>query len=72
MSKRKGGTHVYIQVTAGQDSAITVMRRKLEKVPWHETDTVILLRLVETQDPCRKKRKLWWFKVFIYEILYLD
>ena len=68
VGKRKDGTHVYIQVTAGQHSAVTARRRKLEKVPWHESDTVILLRLVETQDPFRKKRKLWWFKVCMYEI----
>lgn len=67
MGKRKDGSVVYVQVTTGQHSAVTARRRKLEKVPWHESETIILLRLVETQDPFSKKRKLWWFKVFIYD-----
>ena len=33
VGKRPDGTHVYIQATAGQYSAVTARRRKLEKIP---------------------------------------
>jgi len=36
------GHKVFIQATAGQDAAVTQRRRKLEKYPWHESDTVLV------------------------------
>ena len=67
VGKRSDGSHVYIQTTAGQDSAVTARRRKLEKIPWHESDTVQLVQLRQTEDPANARRKLWFFRVHIYE-----
>jgi hypothetical protein len=66
VGKRPNGTHVYLQVTAGQDSAVTARRRKLEAIPWHPTDTVQLLQLVQTPDPANGRRTLWFFRVHEY------
>jgi hypothetical protein len=68
MGKRSDGTGVYIQVTAGQDSAVTQRRRKLEAIPWLRSDTVLLLQLRQTEDPANARRKLWFFRVHVYEI----
>ena len=67
VGKKADGSHVYIQTTAGQYSAVTARRRKLEKIPWHPTDTVELLQLVQTIDPANARRKLWFFRVHYYE-----
>jgi hypothetical protein len=63
VGKRSDGTHVYIQVTAGQAQAVTARRRKLEKIPWHETDHLELLQLIQTEDPANARRKIWYFRV---------
>ena len=63
VGKTASGQHVYLQVTAGQSSAVTARRRKLEAIPWHKTDTVELLQLIQTEDPANARRKLWWFRV---------
>lgn len=67
VGKRIDGSHIYIQTTAGQHAAVTVRRRKLEKIPWHPTDTVELLQLVQTIDPANARKKLWFFRVHYYE-----
>ena len=66
VGKKDDGSHVYIQVTAGQDSAVTTRRRKLEKYPWHISDDVYLLQLRQTEDPANARRKLWFFRVHYY------
>jgi len=66
VGKTIDGSHVYIQVTAGNDTQVTKRKRKLEKVPWHDTDTVELLQLVQTINPNHKARKFWWFRVSVY------
>lgn len=66
VGKHQDGSHVYLQVTAGQSSAVTARRRKLEKIPWHESDTVELLQLVQTENPANARRKLWFFRVHVY------
>lgn len=66
VGKRADGSHVYVQVTAGGASAVTARRRKLEVIPWHATDKVQLLQLIQTEDPANGKRKLWFFRVHIY------
>ena len=66
VGKYDDGSHVYIQATAGQHSAVTARRRKLEKYPWHSTDTVLLLQLVQTEDPANARKKLWFFRVHEY------
>lgn len=67
VGKRANGAHTYLQVTAGGNSAVTGRRRKLEKIPWHVTDTVQLLQLVQTDNPGKGSRKLWFFRVHEYE-----
>jgi len=67
VGKKEDGSHIYIQTTAGQHSAVTARRRKLEKIPWHSTDTVELLQLIQTIDPANARRKLWFFRVHWFE-----
>ena len=69
IGKKADGSHVYIQATAGQNSAVTARRRKLEKIPWHESDTVELVQLIQTEDPANARRKLWFFRVHYYHKL---
>ena len=47
VGKQPDGSHVYAQVTAGQSEAVRTRRRKLDAIPWHESDTVLLLQLVQ-------------------------
>ena len=63
IGKRWDGTMVYLQATAGQDSAVTARRRKLEKIPWHYDDLVLICRLIQEQDPDNKRKKNWFFRV---------
>ncbi len=63
MGKRKDGSCVYLQATAGQYSAVSARRKKLEKVPWLSTDTVRVLQLINTIDPANARKKLWFFRV---------
>jgi len=67
VGKKKDGSHVYIQATAGQHSAVTSRRRKLENIPWHKTDTIELLQLVQTEDPVNARRKLWFFRIHCFD-----
>lgn len=63
VGKRQDGSHVYIQATAGQSESLRVRRRKLERVPWHESDAVLVLQLTWTPDPANARRRKWWFRV---------
>lgn len=67
VGKTQSGVHVYAQATAGSHSAVTARRRKLEAIPWHPSDLVYVLQLVEQQDPANARRKAWWFRVHEYE-----
>jgi len=67
VGKAPSGKHVYVQVTTGQSSAVSVRRRKLEQIPWHPTDAVDLIQLIHTLDPNDARKKRWWFKVHRYE-----
>ena len=69
VGKKSDGSHIYIQTTAGQYAAVTARRRKLEKIPWHPTDTVELLQLIQTIDPANARKKLWFFRVHCYKRL---
>lgn len=66
VGKNKKHTY-YVQVTAGQDSAVTARRRKLEAIPWLPSDVVELLQLRQTEDPANARRKLWFFRVHRYD-----
>lgn len=63
MGMRKGGTKVFAQVTCGGNTALSVRRKKLEKYPWHPTDTVIVLQMVERQDVADQRKTAWFFRV---------
>lgn len=65
VGKRPNGSHVYIQATAGQNEAVRVRRRKLDVVPWHDTDTVLLLQLTQTEDPANRRKKKYFFRVHV-------
>ena len=62
---RKDGSLCFIQATAGQHSAVTARRRKLER-NYRTCDTVQVIRLVSNQDPANARRKLWFFRVHEY------
>jgi hypothetical protein len=66
VGKRTDGSHVYIQVTAGGNEAVSNRRRKLEKEVWHGSDTVQLLQLVSTENPGKGAKRLWFFRVHEY------
>ncbi len=69
VGKRRDGTHVYIQVTSGQASAVSTRKAKLEDVKyWHHSDTVLLLQLYWEPNPQCKRGKLWYFKVWEYVV----
>lgn len=67
VGKKADGTHIYVQVTAGEYSAVTARRRKLEKIPWHESDTVQILQLIQRKNPANARRKNWFFRVHVYQ-----
>lgn len=67
VGKRIDGTHVYVQATAGQSSAVTARKKKLEVVPWHESDTVQLIQLVQTPNPANARKTDYYFRIFVYE-----
>ena len=66
VGKRADGSHVYTQATCGQVEAVRQRRRKLETIPWHESDTVLVLQLVETPDPAHRSRLMYHFRVHEY------
>lgn len=69
MGKTLDGTNHFAQVTAGQNEAVRVRRRKLEKIPWNTHERVYVLQLVEMPDPARLSRKNFFFRVHRYEHL---
>ena len=66
IGKKADGHCVYIQATAGQRSAVTARRRKLEKIPWRPSDIVQVVQLVQTENPANARRKLFFFRVHNY------
>jgi len=71
MGKFSDGSKVFVQATAGQNSAVTARRRKLETV-WHITDLVQIAQLVQTEDPASGRRKLWFFRIHDYTVVTVD
>ena len=72
VGKQKDGSHVYIQVTTGQMSKVTERKRKLEEIPWHHSDIVLILQLFWLSNPKNKRKKDWNFKVFEYTLCKWD
>ena len=66
IGKMVDGANVYAQATAGQDECVRLRRRKLEKVPWHTDERVLVLQLVERQSPVNARSKEWFFRVHEY------
>lgn len=59
----------YVQVTCGKTEAIRTRRRKLEDKPWIAgVDCVMVWQFVETPDPVRASRKLYFFRVHIFDV----
>ena len=67
MGRDVDGRCFYAQATAGQNEAVRARRRKLERISWNLYDTVMVLQLVESQDPANNRRKQWWFRVHRYD-----
>lgn len=47
VGKDQYGQHYYIQVTSGQDSAVTARKRKMEKHVWHDSDKVYVIQMLK-------------------------
>lgn len=67
MGKRADGSMVFIQVTAAVGSGnVTARRRKLEAVPWAQTDSVFLLHFRREPDPANRRKLKYYFRVHEY------
>ena len=64
LGKRADGTLVAIQVTTGKASAVSDRKRRLEAVPWHENDVVLLLQMQKEKLDGRSIRH--FFRVLQY------
>lgn len=64
LGRKPDGTLCAIQVTAGQASAVSARKRKLEREVWHSSDIVLLLQLYWEKGKGNKKD--WFFKVWEY------
>lgn len=64
VGKQIDGSHVYIQVTSGQGSAVSARKRKLEPHIWHSSDRVYLLRMVKYK--IEEKRLVYEFHIYEY------
>jgi len=63
MGRAKDGRCYFAQVTAGQNEAVRVRRRKLDKISWNPFETVVVLQLVEQPNPAFAQRKDFYFRV---------
>ena len=66
VGKTSDGRHVYLQVTAGGSSCVSVRRKKLQEIPWHSTDKVKVLQLIGAREG---RRTSWWFSEYEYSWL---
>lgn len=57
------GMLIAIQATAGQDSAVTARRRKLEVFPWPARALVLVAQLRSYPDPASRQRLSYAFRV---------
>ena len=59
---------VYIQVTVSQQSKhVMERRRKLEQIPWTETDYVCVFQYVERKSISNPRRKERFFRSYVYD-----
>jgi len=66
IGKLADGACIYSLVTAGQAEAVRTRRRKLEAIPWHPSERVLLLKLFSEPDSAKANAKLWYFRVHEY------
>ena len=66
IGKGGDGDMVFAQVTCGREEAVRTRRRKLEAIPWHPDDRVLVLQLVERPNPANARRKDFYFRVHKY------
>ncbi len=65
IGKDQYGEMVFCQVTTGKKEALRQRRKKLEKIPWQLSDTVLVFQMDFIQEGRSKK---WFFNVFEYVI----
>jgi len=63
VGKRIDGSHVYVQVTTGHTEAARTRRRKLDAIPWHESDKVMLFQLDWHKNPENARKIDWYFRI---------
>lgn len=66
VGKKADGSHVYVQATTGKAAAVSQRKKKLEAVPWHETDVVQLVQMVENPRTLKSRKKSFAFKIYEY------
>ena len=62
----RGPHRYYVQVTCGRTEAVRTRRRKLEVFEYNDYEEVLLLQLVERQNPSNARRKEFFFRVHKY------
>jgi hypothetical protein len=63
MAKNAYGEIVYAQVTTGGYEAVRQRKRKLEKIPWNEFETVLILAMERRKEG---RAYIYWFVKHIY------
>jgi len=61
------GAKIYVQVTTGGSSAVSVRRAKLAAFPWHPSEMVLLANLVATESPAKGRKTEYWFRIEEFE-----
>lgn len=64
----ESGKRHWIQVTAGQTAAVLTRRKKIEKHPWHVSDTVAVWQLTFRVSIINSRQKEWFFKVWDFQV----
>lgn len=59
VGKLSDGTHVWVQVTAGQANAVSQRKLKITRYPWGLSDRVFVWQLAFKKEG---RRKVWFFR----------
>src|SRR2546426_4428638 len=69
ISIAQDGTKHFVQVTtSGRAEHVRERRRKMELIPWHPTDRVLIFQLVEREVPLDRRKVERFFRVHEYAI----
>ena len=68
VGKQVTGRHVYLQVTAGKSQAVTKRRRKIEAIPWHESDIVQILQFRQKVNAHDRRKRVSSFRVHDFRL----